>query len=220
MWCIPSLTPEFIERMEHLLDLYAQPCDPAEPILCFDEKSKQLLHDTRGVQHTKQGTLRRRDYEYKRGGTVNIFVTVEPKGGYRTVRVTKRRAKTDFAKEMKRIMELPRYRNAKTIHIVLDNLNTHCEKSITETLGKKEARTILSRIQFHHTPKHASWLNMAEIEIGVMSRQAIKGRMPTETYLKKQITAWARRRNRLRATINWSFTKKDARTKFKYQVQN
>ena len=140
MWCIPKLTPEFIERMEDLLELYAKPCNLPEPVLCFDEKSKQLLRDTRPVKNTTEGKPRRRDYEYERNGPRNIFVTVEPKGGYRDVKVTMRRKKQDFAKEMRRIVDLPRYKDATTIHVVLDNLNTHFEKSFLETFGKKETK--------------------------------------------------------------------------------
>ena len=125
MWCIPDVNEEFIERMEHILALYAKPYDPKEPLVCFDEKSKQLLKDTRPVKHTREGHVRQRDYAYERNGTKNIFMTVEPKGGWREVTVTARRTKVDFAHEVKRIAELPRYTHARHIHIVLDNLNTH-----------------------------------------------------------------------------------------------
>lgn len=217
MWCVPTLTPEFIERMERLLDLYEKPYDRKEPVLCFDEKSKQLLKDTRQAKNTKPGKPRRQDYEYERNGTRNIFVTVEPKGGYRTVAVTRHRKRPDFAKEMKRIIELPRYKNTIKIHIVLDNLNTHFEKSFIETFGEKETARIMSRIQFHYTPKHASWLNMAEIEIGILSRQSIRGRMATEEKLVENAKLWQERRNDARAAINWKFTVKDARVKFRYE---
>ena len=217
MWCIPKLTPEFIERMEDLLERYAKPCNLSEPVLCFDEKSKQLLRDTRPVKNTTEGKPRRRDYEYERNGTRNIFVTVEPKGGYRAVKVTMRRKKQDFAKEMRRIVDLPRYKDATTIHVVLDNLNTHFEKSFLETFGKKETKRIMSRIRFHYTPKHAAWLNMAEIEIGILSRQSIRGRIPTEGELVEKARLWQERRNDAQAMINWKFTVKDARVKFKYE---
>ena len=217
MWCIPKVTPEFIERMEHVLELYGTPYNPLEPILCFDEKSKQLLKDTRAIQEMKEGRARRRDYEYKRNGTRNIFVTVEPKGGYRAATVTKRRTKQDFAHEMKRIMELPRYLTCRKIHVVLDNLNTHFEKSFLETFGKDETETIMRRIQFHYTPKHASWLNMAEIEIGILNRQCIRGRIPTEERLTAKVAAWQTERNEQRAMIQWKFSVKAARKKFKYE---
>jgi len=216
MWCVPKVTPEYVERMEDLLTLYAKPYDPKEPVICFDEKSKQLIEETRPIQNTKPGKARRKDYEYKRNGTKNVFVAVEPKGGHREVRVTDRRTKQDFAKEIDRIIRLPRYREVKTIHIVLDNLNTHFEKSFVETFGTEKAEKIMQRIQFHYTPKHASWLNMAEIEIGILDRQCIKGRIPTEELMKEKIRAWVRERNQQKKTIKWSFTVTDAREKFKY----
>lgn len=217
MWCIPELTPEFIARMEQLLALYAKPYNPKEPIVCFDEKSKELREDTRPVQTTRQRKVRRRDYEYRRNGTANIFVSVEPKGGYRSVRATKRRTRADFAKELRRIVLLPRYEHAKRIHFVLDNLNTHNEQSLRETFGDDETHQLMKKVKFHYTPKHASWLNMAEIEIGVMSRQAISGRIPTGVKLREQLAAWKTRRNRMQATITWKFTKNRARKKFKYK---
>jgi hypothetical protein len=217
MWCVPKLTPEFIERMENLLALYAKAYNPLEPVLCFDEKSKQLLKDTRPVKNAKERKPRRRDYEYERNGTRNIFVTVEPKGGHREVTVTRRRKRPDFATEIKRITELSRYQNTTKIHIVLDNLNTHFEKSFLEAFGEEETKRIMSRIRFHYTPKHASWLNMAEIEIGILSGQSIKGRIPTEEKLGENIRTWQEARNQRQATINWKFTVKDARVKFKYE---
>lgn len=217
MWCIPNLTPEYIERMEDIIALYAKPYDPNEPVLCCDEKSKQLLKETRPTKNTQTGKPRRSDYEYKRNGTRNLFVTVEPKGGHREVTVTKRRTKQDFAQEIKRVINLPRYENAEKIHVVLDNLNTHFEKSFFETFRKREAKNILKRIQFHYTPKHASWLDMAEIEIGVLNRQCIRGRIPTESALKEKIRVWSKERNKQKKTIKWSFTVEKAREKFKYE---
>jgi hypothetical protein len=216
MWCVPKLTREYIDRMENILELYAKSYNPREPVLCLDEKSKQLIQDTRAVKNTREGKPRKRDYEYKRNGTRNLFVTVEPKGGHREVEVTKHRKKPDFAREIKRISTLPYYRNADKIHFVLDNLNTHFEKSIIETFGKQKAARLMKRIQFHYTPKHASWLNMAEIEIGVLSRQCIKGRIPTEEKITRHIKVWKNERNRQKALINWQFTVKDARQKFRY----
>lgn len=217
MWCIPKVDDVFVERMEDVLALYEKPYDPKEPTVCFDEKSKQLLRDIRTPIHCRERVPLKRDYEYKRNGTRNIFIAVEPKGGYREAMVTKRRTKQDFAYEMKRIAELRRYRDAEKIHVVLDNLNTHFEKSLIETFGRKQTKTITSRIQFHYTPKHASWLNMAEIEIGILNRQCIRGRVPTEERLKKKIEAWQAERNEKRATINWKFNAGDARNVFHYE---
>jgi len=202
--------------MEDVLDLYEKPYNAKEPVICFDEKSKQLIADTREIQLAKEGKPKRRDYEYKRNGTRNIFVTVEPKGGHREITVTKRRTRADFAKEIQRIVDLPRYADALKVHIVLDNLNTHFEKSLIETLKKGESERLISKIQFHHTPKHASWLDMAEIEIGILDRQCLKGRISTETKMKTKIEAWKKVRNENGAKINWKFTTKDARVKFKY----
>jgi hypothetical protein len=213
---MPKITPEFLKNMEDVLILYEKPYDKKEPVLCFDEKSKQLIKDTRKTKSAREGKPKRRDYEYKRNGTRNIFVTTEPKCGHREVAVTKRRTRADFAEEIRRIVDLPRYAETSKIHFVLDNLNTHFEKSIIETFEKEERERILSKIQFHHTPKHASWLNMAEIEIGILDRQCIKGRIPTEAKMKTKIAAWKTARNREKVKINWRFTVKDARVKFKY----
>lgn len=216
MWCIPNVTPEFVGSMEEILELYAKPYDTHEPVLCCDEQSTQLLKDTSPVKHTKEGQLRRRDYEYERNGTRNIVVTVEPKGGHREVTVTERRQKPDFAKEITRIIELPRYRHAATIHIVLDNLNTHFEKSFIDTFGKGKSARIMRRVTFHDTPKHASWLNMAEMELGIFSRQSIKGRIPTAEALRNHASLWQQARNQACAMIRWKFTVWDAQVKFQY----
>lgn len=223
MWCIPKVDEIFIKRMEDVLTLYAKPYNPAEPVICFDEKSKQLLRDIRTRICCQEGISAKRDYEYKCNGTRNIFIAVEPKGGYREATVTKRRTKKDFAHEIKRLTELPRYQQAKTIHLVLDNLNTHFKGSFIETFGIRKANPILKRIKFHYTPKHASWLNMAEIELSILSRQALTGRIPTEEKLVEQMTLWEEKRNLQQATIKWKFTKEDARKIFKYgygRVQN
>ena len=206
--------------MEHLLDLYQAELPKDEVLICMDEKSKQLIKDTRKVIPERVGASRHRDYEYKRYGTKNIFVTVEPRGGHREVTVTERRTRKDFAEEMKRIVLLPRYAEMAMIHIVLDNLNTHNEKSLIETFGKEEAGILMKRITFHPTPKHASWLNMAEIEIGILDRQCIKGRIGTEEKLKSMIDAWKKERNKQEKKICWGFTKADAKRVFKYGAGN
>ena len=215
MWCIPKITKEYKERMFNLLDLYEKPYNPKYPVICFDEKSKQLLKNTRKPIPAKIGKVKQVDYEYKRNGTANIFVTVEPKGKFRKVKATKRRTRQDFAKEIKQITKLKRYSKAKKIHIVLDNLNTHFEKSFYKTFSKIEAKRILKKIKFHYTPKHASWLNMAEIEINVLSRQCLNQKIPTLQNMRKQITKWSKDRNRMNKGINWQFTKEKANKKFK-----
>ena len=216
MWCIPRLTDEYIERMEHLLDLYARPYNPEEPVVCFDEKSKQLLSDTRVALPMREGKVKRSDYEYRRVGTRNIFCAVEPLAGKRCVVVTTRRTKKDFARYLQYVVAL--YTDALKIHLVCDNLNTHFPPSFFETFSKEEAERILSRIEFHYTPKHASWLNMAEIEIGVLSQQCIKGRIPTASTLRRKINAWQLARNREEKKIDWRFTTEKAREKFKYSA--
>jgi len=216
MWCVPKIDEQFKECMEDVLDLYEKPYNPEEPVVCFDEKSKQLLQDKRSTQPTQPGKPRRRDYEYKRNGTRNIFLSVEPKGGKREATVTEHRTRHDFAHEMKRLAE-GTYRKAKKIHFVLDQLNTHNEKSLYETFGTREAKRLLKRIQFHHTPKHASWLNMAEIELSILGRQCLNRRIPTEDILIREVAAWQQRRNQKKAQIRWKFTKQDARNVFKYE---
>lgn len=216
MWCIPAVTPEFIGRMEHLLELYHKPYNPKEPVVCVDEKSKQLLADKRLPLPPKPGKIKRADYEYKRKGTRNIFVAVEPKAGYRQAEVTKRRTNQDFACFIRQLLT-GRYSDVKKLHLVLDNLNTHFGKSFIETYGKQAAAKLLKRIKFHYTPKHASWLNMAEIEINVLSSQALKQRIPTEDRMAAIVKAWQTGRNRRHEKINWKFRVRDARMKFKYE---
>lgn len=220
MWCIAKITDEYAERMLHVIGLYERQYNPRYPVVCFDEKSKQLLGASRPFRPAKPGKIKRVDYEYKRNGTANIFVAVEPKGRFRAIRATKRRTKADFAKEIKRIVGLPRYKKAKKIHIVLDNLNTHFEKSFYETFSKIEAKQILKKVKFHYTPKHASWLNMAEIEINVLSGQCLNRQMPELRDMRKHIAAWLKRRNRMKAGINWQFTREQAKTKFKLKSSN
>lgn len=201
--------------MEDVLDLYQKPYNSKEPVVCFDEKSKQLLQDTMPVSPTKPGKPRRRDYEYKRHGTRNIFCSVEPRGGHREITDTKRRTKRDFAFEIRRIVTTT-YQKAKKIHFVLDNLNTHCRKSLRETFGPMETRRMMHRICFHYTPTHASWLNMAEIELSILGRQALRQRIPNGELLRDICTTYEQRRNQHHATITWRFTKHDARKIFKY----
>jgi len=217
MWCIPEVTSEFVSRMENILNLYEKPYNPKEPVICTDEKSKQLIADTRKTKAVKAERVRRRDYEYQRNGTRNIFMAVEPKAGFRKTKITKCRKKPDFAKFIKELTRLKRYQKADKIHLVLDNLNTHFGKSFYETFSQTEAQTVLDKIEFHYTPKHASWLNMAEIEISIMDKQCTKGRIASAELLTQNISAWQKNRNRRKAKINWKFTTQDARRKFQYQ---
>jgi hypothetical protein len=209
MWCVGRITAEYRERMYDLLALYARPYDPQEPIVCLDEKSKQLLAQTRAVLAAGPGQIAKEDYEYRRAGTRNLFVAVEPQAGHREVTVTRRRTKRDFVEFVRRLVQEV-YAGARTIHLVLDNLNTHFRASFEEVLGLQEAAAFLARVQFHYTPKHASWLNMAEIEIGVLDRQCTGRRIGEETRLQTEVAAWKQRRNESKCRIEWKFTRQDA----------
>jgi hypothetical protein len=209
MWCIGELTAEYRRRMYELLDLYARPHDPLEPVICMDEKSKQLLRETRQPLTAKPGVVAKQDYEYERAGTCNIFVAVEPRGQRRFAQVTARRTKVDFVAFVCRMLRSG-YSNVRKVHLVLDNLNTHMRESFEEVLGVKVAAKLLRRIEFHYTPKHASWLNMAEIEIGVLQRQCLARCAAETAILTAEVAAWQKRRNRARCGIEWSFTRRDA----------
>lgn len=214
MWCVGVLTPEYRRRMYDLLALYARPFRRSEPVICLDEKSTQLLAHSRAPLAIRSGTPRREDYEYVRRGTCNLFVAVEPQAGRRIVTVTERRAKPDFVAFVRHLLEQV-YRTARRIHLVLDNLNTHFRKCFEEVLGTEQADHLLRRVVFHYTPKHASWLNMAEIEIGVLSRQCLNRRLPDIAALSREVSAWQAHRNSERRTIQWSFTRQDADRKMR-----
>lgn len=195
--------------MYDLLDLYGRPFRRREPVVCLDEKSKQLLKDSRVPLPIRPGMPVRQDYEYVRSGTCNVFVAVEPKGGRRTVLVTDRRTKPDFVAFVQHLLEQV-YAKAYRVHLVMDNLNTHFFKSFEEVLGVKAAKKLLRRAVFHYTPKHASWLNMAEIEIGVLDRQCLNRRLPDRDAIVAEVDAWQQRRNDDQRRIEWSFTRQDA----------
>jgi len=209
MWCIGRITAEYRERMYDLLGLYAKPYDPTEPVVCLDEKSKQLLEQTRRPIPAVPGQVAKEDYEYKRAGTRNIFVAVEPKAGHREGEVTCRRTQPDFVAFVQYLAQ-EIYAQARKIHLVLDNLNTHFRASFETVMGVEAATVFLSRVEFHYTPKHASWLNMAEIEIGILDRQCIGGRIGNEARLCSEVLAWEQQRNQERRTIEWKFTRQDA----------
>lgn len=215
MWCIGKLTKEYRERMYDLLDLYARPYQENEPVVCVDEKSKQFLEQPRTPIPASPGKPIKEDYEYKRAGTRNIFMAIEPKGGRRQVDVTVRRTKSDFVKFVSHLAKKV-YVGSQKIHMVLDNLNTHFRSSFEEVLGIKQATRLLERVEFHYTPKHASWLNMAEIEIGIMDRQCTGCRLPNEQILRSEVAAWTDRRNQARSTIDWKFTRQDADQKLSH----
>ena len=209
MWCITTITQEYRNRMYALLNLYGKKYDEQYPVVCMDEKSKQLIGDARGILPLKPGSTAKYDYEYKRNGTRNIFVAVEPLAGKRKIIVTATRKKNDFAYFIKGLVEQD-YHQAKAIRLVLDNLNTHFASSFYETFTKREAKNILNKIEFYYTPKHGSWLNMAEIEINMMDKECLDRRIGQEDILKSEINHWVSQRNKVNKKIYWSFTKKDA----------
>ena len=196
--------------MKDVLELYAQPYNPARPTVCFDEQLVQLLSDARPTRPLAPGYPRRRDYEYVRGGTRNLFLFIEPKVGQRHVLVTRRRTKEDFAKTMRYLTD-ELYPNAQVIDVVLDHLNTHKAEALIEIFGKAEADRFLARLVFHHTPLHASWLNIAEIGLSALTRQCLDRRIGDEWTLVMEILAWEYRRNAEQRPITWSFDWKRAR---------
>jgi len=198
--------------MEDVLDLYQEPYDPKRPKVCFDETSKQLVAETRSPLPPKPGQPERYDYEYKRNGTRNLFLFCEPQRGWRHLAVTEQRTMQDFARQMQWLVE-EAYPEAAVVRVVLDNLNTHKPASLYETFAPAEARRILKRLEFHYTPKHGSWLNMAEIEFSVFSRQCLDRRIGDAATLKGEIATLEGERNEARATIDWRFTSQDARIK-------
>jgi hypothetical protein len=195
--------------MYALLRIYARPYNAKEPVVCVDEKSKQLLRQTHSPLPLQPGRCAKEDYEYKRAGTRNIFMAVEPKGGRRVVEVTARRAKPDFVSFVRHLVENV-YAVAATVHLVLDNLNTHFRKTFVDVLGKAAATALLRQVTFHYTPKHASWLNMAEIEIGIMDRQCTGQRIATAELLQTEVQTWQQQRNAAKRGIEWTFTRQDA----------
>lgn len=200
--------------MYGVLDLYEEPYNPKKPVIGLDEKPKQLIENSREPIPTKPGKPAKQDYEYIRRGTANIFMAVEPKGGKRVTQITNQRTKIDFAKFVKLLVD-KKYRHAETLRLVMDNLNTHNESSFYENFKKEEAERILSRIEFHYTPKHASWLNVAEIEIGVMDTECTGRRIKDKELLIREVGTWMKRRNKQRKKIKWTFTKEKADKKLK-----
>ena len=209
MWCISEINLEYRERMYDILNLYDEPHNPQRPVIGLDEKPKQLLEDSRKSIPMKPGYPKKYDYEYVRRGNANIFMAVEFKAGKRTTRITTRRTKRDFAKFVKHLVDRV-YPDVDCIQLVLDNLNTHKESAFYEMYGSEEAERILSKIEFHYTPKHASWLNVAEIEIGVMDTECTRRRIRDKGILRQEVMAWERKRNKQKKKIEWRFTRQKA----------
>ena len=211
-WCLPEVGAEFVAAMEDVLDLYEEPYDPQYPTVCFDEKPVVLRAEARPGVPAAPGRPERRDYEYVREGTANLFVMTEPLAGWRHGEVTERRTKLDFAEAIRGLVE-ERYADAEYVRIVLDNLNTHGPAALYEAFPPEQARAIATRVEFHHTPKHASWLNMAEIEISVFERGCLSRPVGDRATLERRVATLEAERNAARCTIHWQFTSRHARTK-------
>ena len=201
--------------MEDVLDLYAQPYDARRPVVCFDEQPVQLLAETRTPRPVIRGQPALYDYEYKRAGTANIFMTAQPLAGWRHVTVTSRRAKLDFAAQMKDLVDA-RFPEAERIRVVLDNLNTHKLACLYDAYPAEEARRIVRKLEFHHTPKHGSWLNPAESELSVLTRQCLSRRIASQEILASETAAWVAQRNQKEVRIEYRFTLNDARHKLSH----
>jgi uncharacterized small protein (DUF1192 family) len=211
-WCIGEVNSEFVACMEDVLDLYAEDYNEKRPTVGFDETSKQLIAETRVGLPARPAEVARFDYEYERRGVRNLFMFCEPKRGWRHVEVTEQRTMQDFARQMKWLVD-EGFPEAERVRVVLDNLNTHKAASLYETFAPEEARRILRKLEFHYTPKHGSWLNIAEIELSVFSRQCLDRRIGDEEMLKSEIKKLEKERNAACAKIEWRFTSEDARRK-------
>src|SRR3989475_11499964 len=212
MWCIPQVDGEYVARMEDVLDLYAEAPDPKRPVVCFDESLTQLIGEVRQPIPAVPGQLERYDCEYKRNGTANLFIFLDVHRPWRKVKVTDSRTAVDFAACMQELVEV-HFPKAERIRVVLDNLSTHTAGALYQAFPPAEARRILRRLEFHYTPKHASWLNMVEIEIGVLRGQCLDRRIDSKEQLEAEIAAWQRQRNASGTRIKWMFTTDKARAK-------
>lgn len=210
-WCIPKVGAEFVAPLEDVLDLYAEPADPARPVVCFDESPRQLIGEVRAPLPPQPGTPQRQDTEYERKGVRNLMMIGEPKRGQRAVLIMARRTKIEFAHCMQQIVQS--YPDAEVIRVVLDNLNTHTMAALYEAFPPDEARAIARKLEFHYTPKHGSWLNIAEIELAVLANTCLSPRIADEETLKREIDANVSERNAKAEPIKWQFTNQDARGK-------
>jgi transposase len=216
MWCVAELDADYIARMEDLLGLYERPYNAREPVVCLDEKPVALHADVRPVRPARPGHLAKRDSEYRRCGMANLFAIVEPKAGRHFSCATPDRSARAFARVVERVVTA--YPRARTIHLVLDNLNIHCEKSLTEHFGRSRGHRLWRRLDVHFTPKHGSWLNQAELELSLLSRTCLGTRRISDLGdLQRETRAWTARATRRKLRIRWQFTRKDARCKFGYQ---
>ena len=215
MWCIPATADgEFVYHMEDVLEVYQRPYDPLHPTVCMDELSKQLVGEVVQPLPLEAGQPLRYDYEYVRNGTSNLFMFFEPLAGQRFVEVTAHRTKIDWAYAVRDLVDT-HYPDAERITLVMDNLNTHSLGSLYEAFEPAEAKRIADRLDIHHTPKHGSWLNMAEIELGVLSGQCLDRRISDQSTLNRCVALWQAKRNQAQVTVDWRFTTPDARIKLK-----
>lgn len=201
-------------KMEDILDVYQQPYDPQRPVVCFDDKSKELHGTPSGALPPKPGKTACQDYEYERNGTCNLFLAVEPLRGRRRVQVTARRTAVDVAEFLRQLVDED-YPDAKQIRLVSDNLNTHTVACLYERFAPAEARRIASKLEWHYTPEHGSWLNVAEVELSVLGRQCLNRRIADVDTVVREVAAWEQERNTAQMTIDWQFTTADARVKLK-----
>lgn len=215
MWCIPpERNAEFVCAMENVLEVYKRPRDPQRPVVCMDEKPKQLIKETRTPVPCATGRPRRVDYEYERNGTASVFLFVDPLRGWRRVEATERRTRVDWARQVRQLVDRD-YPQAQKITLVMDNLNTHSLASLYEAFEPTEARRLAEKLEIVNTPKHGSWLNVAEVELAVLEKQAIGGRLPDRAALVARLKAWQKGRNRSHSKVDWQFTTADARIKLK-----
>lgn len=210
----PLANAEFVYHMEDVIDIYTRPYDPLHPVVCFDESSKQLVGETIEPLPIEPGQPQRYDYQYERHGVCNLFMFSEPLAGWRHVEVTDRRTKLDYAQQMKYLVDV-KYPDAEKIIVIQDNLNTHVPSSLYQFFEPDEAKRILDKLDFHYTPKHGSWLNMAEIELSVLANQCLDRRLPDAYALQREVAAWEKQRNLDSRKIDWQFTTNDARIKLK-----
>lgn len=215
MWCIPpKQNAEFVCAMENVLEVYHRPYDPAYPVVCLDETNKQMVAETQAPLPVAPSRPPCFDYEYERCGTMNLFMITEPLAGWRHVEVTERRTRIDLALQIQDLLE-GRYREAQRVTLVMDNLNTHSLASLYEAFVPAEARALMARLEVVHTPKHGSWLNMAEIELNVLTQQCLNRRIGDSKTLKVEVAAWETKRNQAQRGVDWQFTAADARVKLK-----
>lgn len=214
-WIVPpTANAEFVYRMEDILDLYTQPYDPRRPVVCMDETNKQLVEELHPSLPMIPGQQATYDLQYQRAGVCNLFMFFEPLKGWRYIAIEERRTKREWVLCLKELLET-HYKNVDVLRIVLDNLNTHNPSAFYEILPPHEAKALLNRLEFHFTPKHASWLNTAEIEFSVLSRQCLNQRIPSQEQMEKTVSSWVHKRNKHCKGVDWQFTTTDARIKLK-----